>query len=104
MKPEKAMQYVFLSKESSTCEVFESVLAEDIMRRKTAIEVAAAREVESGKHSNYAVTLEAYYYDLLLEEKAGRISPMSHEVLETFLSELRDLVAEAAPKSLAKAA
>lgn len=55
-------------------------------------------------HSNYAVTLEAYYYDLLLEEKAGRISPMSHDALETFLSELRELVAEAHPQPMAKAA
>jgi len=59
---------------------------------------------EVPKHNNYAVTLEAYYYDLVLEEKAGRISPMSHETLETFLSELRELVAEANPVTLPKAA
>jgi hypothetical protein len=40
----------------------------------------------------------------VLEEKAGRISSMSHEALETFLSELRELVAEANPVTLPKAA
>ena len=62
------------------------------------------RENEVQRHSNYAVTLEAYYYDLLLEEKAGRISPMSNEAVDTFLTELRELVAEANPTTIAKAA
>lgn len=62
------------------------------------------RQNEVQRHNNYAVTLEAYYYDLLLKEKAGRISPHTHEVLENFLVELRELVAEANPPKLAKAA
>lgn len=58
---------------------------------------------ESAKH-NYNAMLEAYYHDLVLEQKAGAISVTTHRALETFLRELRELVAETNPSKLAKAA
>lgn len=53
---------------------------------------------------SYAETLEAYYDDLVLKDKSGKISAASHQALNTFLRELRDLVEEANPKKLPKAA
>lgn len=51
----------------------------------------------------YGEMLEAFYEDLLLKEKAGRISPETYGALDTFLDELRTLVAETQEK-LPKAA
>jgi len=54
--------------------------------------------------NNYGAMLEAYYDDLVLKDKAGKISHTSHQALDTFLRELRELVAEANPPKFAKAA
>ena len=54
--------------------------------------------------NNYGAMLEAYYDDLVLKEKEGKISRFSHQALDTFVRELRELVAEANPNKLAKAA
>lgn len=55
-------------------------------------------------HENYNAMLESYYSDLLLGEKAGKITAEDHSALETFLSELRELVAEVNAEGLKKAA
>ena len=55
-------------------------------------------------HDNYAASLESFYSDLLIEEKAGRISETSHQMLDTFLLELRELVSEVQGPKMAKAA
>ena len=54
--------------------------------------------------TDYNAMLEAYYDDLLLQEKAGAISPLTHRALDTFLHELRELVAKSNPPKLAEAA
>ena len=61
-------------------------------------------ETKKLPHENYAEMLESFYEDLVITEKAGKISTASHQALDNFLSELRTLVAEANPSKLAKAA
>jgi hypothetical protein len=62
------------------------------------------RKADDSVRADYNVTLEAYYSDLLLEQKAGRVSAETHKALDTFLRELRQLVSEVNSKPLAKAA
>ena len=61
-------------------------------------------ETKNLPHENYGEMLEAFYGDLVLKEKAGKISSATHQALELFLDELRDMVAEANPTKLPKAA
>lgn len=53
---------------------------------------------------SYAKTLEALYSKLVVDDRAGRISEETHNELDSFLEELRELVAETHAAPLAKAA
>ncbi len=59
---------------------------------------------KNNDNENYSEMLESYYNDLVEKDKAGRISRASHQALETFLQELRELVAEVDADKLRKAA
>lgn len=53
---------------------------------------------------NYNATLEAFYNDLLLKEKAGAVPASTHRALEVFLDELRELVTETNARKMRQAA
>jgi hypothetical protein len=61
-------------------------------------------QTEAITREEYNHMLESFYHDLLRCEKSGLISSSTHESLETFLVELRELVADVNAAELRKAA